>query len=117
MDAEARWPVGREARRDHSHDLRHVVLHDHGACRRRDDLADALGGAIDLGQPVAPRGDRLGAPQLEELADIVLRLRGYAAERVRDDVHALLERREQLAVLEQTLGYRIRHGVGLPRPE
>ena len=37
-------------------------------------FAIRVGGAIDLGQPVAPRGDRLRAPQLEELAEVVLRL-------------------------------------------
>jgi hypothetical protein len=33
---------------------------------------------------------------------------------VRDEVHAFLERRKQLAVLEQAIGDVIRHASGLP---
>ncbi len=70
-------------------------------------------GAVDLGQPVAPRGDRLGPPQLEELAEVVLRLGRDAAERVRDEVDAFLERGELRAVLEQAVGDGVGHARGL----
>src|SRR5262249_46917021 len=103
-----------EARRDDRRDRRDVLVHGRRARWRRDDLGDPLGRAVDLRQPVVPRRDRLGAPQLEELAEVLLGLRRHAAERVRDEVDTLLERGERLAVLEQTVGDEVGHGPYLP---
>ena len=83
-----------EARRQHRHHRRDVLVHRDRAGRGRQQPLDAGGGAADLGDPLVPGGDRPGLPEVEVLGQVLLGLGRHAAERVRDEVDALLERGE-----------------------
>ena len=83
-----------EAARHERLDLRHVRRHHHRALRRADDAPDALGRAVDLGQPVFPRVDALVDPQIGVRLQVLVRAARHGAERVRHHVDRSLQRRE-----------------------